>query len=64
MTSDWYRPSSHDRSTVGQRKLDELQRQIITMESEMKEQSDLMHKLNRLQTIENEKRDLDEKVLV
>ncbi|KAL4219974.1 hypothetical protein ACF0H5_020385 [Mactra antiquata] len=63
MTSDWYRPRSQDRTEVGQRKLEELQKQIMLMESEMREQSDLMHKLNRLQTIENEKKDIDEKVL-
>ncbi|KAH3805521.1 hypothetical protein DPMN_133825 [Dreissena polymorpha] len=60
---EWHGSPSSDRSIVGRRKIDELQRQIAAMETDMKGRSDLIHKLNRLQDIEREKRVVEERVL-
>ncbi|KAH3804499.1 hypothetical protein DPMN_132786 [Dreissena polymorpha] len=53
---EWHGSPSSDRSIVGRRKIDELQRQIAAMETDIKGRSDLIHKLSRLQEIEREKR--------
>ncbi|KAH3805458.1 hypothetical protein DPMN_133761 [Dreissena polymorpha] len=60
---EWHGSPSSDRSIVGRRKIEELQRQIAAMETDMKGRSDLIHKLNRLQEIEREKRVVEERVL-
>ncbi|WAR27398.1 hypothetical protein MAR_013102 [Mya arenaria] len=57
---DWHRRGSQE---VGQRKIAELQRQIASMEIDMRERADLVHKLNRLQQIEEDKRIVEDKVL-
>lgn len=61
-TKEWYYIKS-DRSAVGQRKIEELKKQILLMENDVKERQALIHKLNLLQNLQNEKKDFSDKVL-
>ena len=63
-TEHWYVPKKGDRSTIGQKKIDELQRQIMQMENDCKERELLRQKLNRMQAVQDEKKEVEEKVLV
>ena len=61
---NWYRSSPVGRSRVGQQRIDEIQRQINTLENQQKDRSTLIHKLNRLNEVEKGKKELQDKVLV
>ncbi|XP_060598598.1 uncharacterized protein LOC132752305, partial [Ruditapes philippinarum] len=62
-TEHWYVPKTGDRSTIGQKKIDELQRQILKMENDRKDRELLRQKLDRLQAVQDEKREVEDKVL-
>ena len=61
----WYVPMpSEKREEVGKKKVNDLQRQIKSIEDEMKDRHTLIHKLSRLQEVESSRREVDDRVIV